>query len=343
MFSLYRFQSELLISFDTTTYFLHRKHMLTFNSINPVVLFGVLSGLSFLILATVITVVLKNRKPENTTFPKVLLIIKGWWIIATVLSIALLTGRAGFVLLTLVVSLKGVHEFLSIKRSQFLKPSLFIILTLLTTSHYSFLFLGWKNFFLFIVPTMTFIFLPLYFLIHRTIRGLIKDLWRTQSAIMLCVYFLSFIPGLFFLNDNPTALRKIDPEAAFLFLFFVTEMNDVFQFIAGKIFGQHKIVPELSPNKTLEGFIGGAVLTLCLSLILAPLLLQVELWQSAVIGICISLSGMTGDLMFSAIKRTFEVKDFAETIPGHGGVLDRVDSLIFTAPTLYCLMYLFIH
>jgi phosphatidate cytidylyltransferase len=88
---------------------------------------------------------------------------------------------------------------------------------------------------------------------------------------------------LVFLNDSPTATRTIDPTAAFLYLFFTTELNDVFQFLSGKLLGRTKLAPELSPNKTLEGFLGGLVLTSLLSLVLAPLFLDLLLWQAAVV------------------------------------------------------------
>ena len=213
----------------------------------------------------------------------------------------------------------------------------------LTIAHYSFISLGWKNFYLFIVPVMSYIYFPLLFLSRRKIDGLIQNLWVVQSGIMLCVYFLSFAPALMFLNVNPTAIRRIDPVTTFLFLFIVTELNDVFQFISGKLFGRKKLIVEISPNKTVAGLIGGIVASSVLSIVLGPMLIELHGWQSALTGFCIAISGVSGDLMFSSIKRTVGVKDFSNLIPGHGGVLDRLDSLVFTGPTLYCLMYVFIH
>lgn len=307
------------------------------------ILYGIAGGLSVLFLATVVAWALRLAKPHNATFPKVLRIVGGWWIIGGVLAFALLIGQLGLILLFLIVSLLGLKEFLGVKKTEFMGTTGFTCACLLAIAHFGFILLGWHNFFLFIVPVMSFIYLPFFFLLRRKMDGLLDSLWRTQSALMLCVYFLSFVPGLVFLNDNPTALRKIDPLLAFLFLFFVTELNDVFQFISGKLFGRHKIVPELSPNKTLEGFLGGMLLTCILSILLSPAMLGLRPHQGALLGFCLSISGMSGDLMFSAVKRTFGVKDFSDLIPGHGGVLDRVDSIIFTAPTLYCLMYIFIH
>lgn len=310
---------------------------------NPFILKIIGCGYGLLIFATVISYIFRHLKPQNQTFPKVLKIIGGWWIICALLTFSILLGQHGIVLLFLIASLLGLREYLSVQKLEFVRTPELAAMAVLTVAHYSFIILGWKNIFLFIVPLMSFIFLPYFFLARRKINGLIQNLWASQSALMLCVYFLSFVPGLVFLNDNPTAIRKIDPIAAFLFLFFTTELNDVFQFISGKLFGKLKLVAEISPNKTVAGFIGGLLCTSILSVIIAPIMLEINLWQSALLGFCISASGMSGDLMFSSLKRTYNVKDFSDLIPGHGGVLDRLDSMVFTAPTLYAGLYLFIH
>jgi phosphatidate cytidylyltransferase len=300
-------------------------------------------GLGFLLLATTLTVLLKLFRPQNVTYPKVLKIIGGWWIIGALIVFSLLLGERGLILLFLIASLLALKEYLSLQQLEFVRTPELVGMSLLTIVHYSFLLLGWKNFFLFIVPLFSFIYLPFFFLSRRKIQGLIANLWSAQSGLMLCVYFLSFVPGLIFLNDNETAIRKIDVLSAFLFLFFTTEMNDVFQFLNGKLFGKTKLVAEISPNKTLAGFIGGIICTILLSYFIAPPLLQLTAPQSIILGACISISGISGDLMFSSLKRTYGVKDFSDLIPGHGGVLDRLDSIIFTAPTLYSLMYIFLH
>ena len=314
-----------------------------FANLNPILVNTLLCGFAFLICVTVFTAWMKARKPDNKTFAKVWEIVGGWWIINVLLSIACLAGSRGLIALFLFVSLLALHEFLNIQKLTLVGSFERVAMVALALAHYTFVFLEWKNFYLFIVPIMTYIYLPFFVLSRRKIDGLIQNLWAAQSGLMLCVYALSFAPGLLFLNVNPTAQKVIDPVVAFLFLFITTEMNDVFQFVSGKSFGRRKLVVEISPNKTVAGFIGGILLTSLLSLVLAPIMLQINVWQSLLMGFCIAISGVSGDLMFSSLKRTAGVKDFSQLIPGHGGVLDRLDSIIFTAPTLYCLMYLFIH
>jgi phosphatidate cytidylyltransferase len=313
------------------------------NHLSPLLIYGLVGGFSFLICATLFTAVMKTRQPESKTFAKVWEIIGGWWIINSLLGVACLVGSSGLIVLFCFASLLALKEFLDVQKLTFVGPLEKFSLSALVLTHYVFIFLEWKNFFLFIVPVMTYIYLPFIMLSRRKIDGLIPNLWATQSGLMLCVYSLSFAPGLLFLNVHPSEVRRIDPVVAFLFLFLVTELNDVFQFISGKLFGRRKLVVEISPNKTVAGFVGGLIITSLLSLVLAPVMLDLNVWQSLLVGFCIALSGVSGDLMFSSIKRTVGVKDFSRVIPGHGGVLDRLDSIVFTAPTLYCLMYLFLH
>jgi phosphatidate cytidylyltransferase len=122
------------------------------------------------------------------------------------------------------------------------------------------------------------------------------------------------------------------------YLFILTALNDIAQFVSGKLFGRHKIAPGVSPNKTWQGLAGGIVISQVLSLALGSYLALAAPLTLAVFALLLSLAGFAGDLMFSAAKRRMKIKDFSTLIPGHGGILDRVDSLVLTAPLLYCLL-----
>ncbi len=117
-------------------------------------------------------------------------------------------------------------------------------------------------------------------------------------------------------------------------LFVLTALNDVAQFIAGKCFGKHCLAPMLSPNKTWQGALGGVMVTTTLALVIG------SYWQLAStasllgLGVTLAIFGIIGDLSLSYAKRQLGVKDFSQLIPGHGGILDRVDSLIFTTPVV---------
>ena len=123
-----------------------------------------------------------------------------------------------------------------------------------------------------------------------------------------------------------------------LFLVFLTEFNDVLQFTCGKLFGKHKILPKVSPNKTWEGFLGGLIITTILGYFLS-FLTPLSTPLIFLVSFMIAISGFVGDVVMSAIKRDVGVKDTGTSIPGHGGVLDRIDSLAYTAPVFFHIVY----
>lgn len=122
------------------------------------------------------------------------------------------------------------------------------------------------------------------------------------------------------------------------YLFILTALNDIGQFVAGKLFGQHRIAPVISPNKTWQGLAGGVLTSQVVSAVLGTYLSLAGFLVLAIYALVLSIAGFAGDIMFSAAKRYLSIKDFSALIPGHGGILDRVDSLVLTAPVLYCLL-----
>ncbi len=124
-----------------------------------------------------------------------------------------------------------------------------------------------------------------------------------------------------------------------LFLVLLTEANDIFQFLWGKTFGRRKVAPTVSPDKTYAGLIGGIISIVVLATIIGPRLTLLDTTRAFLAGILISVAGFAGDLCFSALKRDLGIKDFGATLPGHGGVLDRVNSLVFTAPLFFHFVY----
>lgn len=119
----------------------------------------------------------------------------------------------------------------------------------------------------------------------------------------------------------------------------MTQFNDICQYIWGKILGKHKIIPKVSPNKTWEGFLGGLITTTCVASITAPLLTPLTTTQGVFAGALIGIGGFIGDVVISSIKRDLQIKDSSTLIPGHGGILDRLDSLIYTAPLFFHFLY----
>ncbi len=120
-----------------------------------------------------------------------------------------------------------------------------------------------------------------------------------------------------------------------LLLILLTQFNDIAQFCWGKTVGHSKVAPKVSPGKTWGGLLGGVATTVCMSCLLGPWLTFMDLPRSAIIGFIVGVSGFFGDLSISALKRDLAVKDSGFALPGHGGILDRVDSLTFAAPLYF--------
>ena len=155
------------------------------------------------------------------------------------------------------------------------------------------------------------------------------------------IYGLSH--SLFLFDVSSVHEPLVGSAGWFLFLVLLTEMNDIMQAIVGRKFGKHKVTPHVSPKKSLEGLLGGLVASVVLSVFLAPFLTTLLVGRNLMFGIglavsagiLISLAGFLGDINMSAIKRDAGVKDGSTLLPGMGGVIDRIDSLIFTSPAFF--------
>ena len=195
---------------------------------------------------------------------------------------------------------------------------------------------GYYSLFLIFIPIFMHVWIPFILVI----RGVTEDIGRAMAVLptqlMLTVFgisHLAFLLALPSLTSYPLGGRGL-----LLFVVFITEMNDVFQFTWGKLFGRYKIIPKVSPNKTWEGFIGGIATSTvvgCYLRFLTPFSFN----QALIISFSVACAGFIGDVVVSALKRDIGKKDTGNTIPGHGGILDRIDSLAMTAPVFFHIVY----
>jgi phosphatidate cytidylyltransferase len=205
---------------------------------------------------------------------------------------------------------------------------------------------------------------PLYPAITVAIIGsLVVELTRHQEQGVLASWALTLVGALYlsWLFSHFILLRALDtpllagwltplhlgiePGAAWIyFVLAITWIQDTAAYFAGKNLGRHKMAPILSPKKTWEGAAGGLLGSILAGIICVPLLgLPITLAQAALLGLVGGIVGPLGDLAESMIKRQVGLKDAGNLIPGHGGILDRADSLLFTGPVLYYLIWLFTH
>ncbi|MBW6460547.1 MAG: phosphatidate cytidylyltransferase [Bacteroidales bacterium] len=116
--------------------------------------------------------------------------------------------------------------------------------------------------------------------------------------------------------------------------------HDTFAYLTGIYLGKHKLWERVSPKKTIEGSLGGLIFAIAASVILSLFFTELTAWQWAIAAVIISVTGTFGDLSESLLKRKFNVKDSGQVFPGHGGMLDRIDSILFSAPAMFCYLFL---
>jgi phosphatidate cytidylyltransferase len=193
--------------------------------------------------------------------------------------------------------------------------------------------IGWYGMFVLFIPVYMFLFLPLRLVLAGQPAGFVRSVSQLQWGLMAFVFGLSHL-GQLLRFAEPLPGAGVNGRTLLLFLVFVTEMSDVLQYCWGKLFGRTKILPTISPNKTWEGFLGGILTTAALSLVVR-FLTPFPPGETFGVALLICVTGFFGGAVMSAVKRDLGTKDFGSIIPGHGGVLDRVDSLCYSAPVFF--------
>ncbi|HNO79123.1 MAG TPA: phosphatidate cytidylyltransferase [Phycisphaerae bacterium] len=296
-------------------------------------LLGIVLGV--LLLATIVGKILAARATTEKSKRLIANLnarTRAWWIMVLIFSVSICLGG-----LTTVV-LFGLSSFLAFREFVTLTPTrrgdhraLFWAFFAIIPIQYVLIGIQWYGLFAIFIPVYAFLFIPIRVALGGDPVNFLGRTSRVQWGLMVCVYFVSHVPALLMLDIPGYSGRN----ASLLFFFIlIVQMNDVFQYLWGNLFGRRAIAPVISPNKTWEGFIGGLISSTAVGAALywtTPFLA----WQSAALAFAIAGMGFAGDLTMSAVKRDLGVKDYSNMIPGHGGVLDRLDSLSFAAPFFF--------
>ena len=288
-----------------------------------------------LIIGTLVYLYLSRRHPDNDYHELKLRIRSWWWMIAIVFVVLYLPIQYTLVFVAF-LSFMALKEFLSIVPTRMTDRRVIFWAYLSIPFQYYWLSMGWYGMYIIFIPVYMFLYLPMVAVLIGDTKGFIRSAGIIHWALMLTVFCVSHMAYLL-------VLPSMNPDAGsmgmLLFLLVFTQFNDVCQYVWGKSFGKHKIVPKVSPNKTWEGFIGGAATIIIASYFVAPYLTPLTSVQGLVAGMIIAFSGFIGDLVISSVKRDLQIKDTSQFIPGHGGILDRIDSLMFTAPLFFHYIY----
>ncbi|MEM6838778.1 MAG: phosphatidate cytidylyltransferase [Cyanobacteria bacterium P01_C01_bin.120] len=265
--------------------------------------------------------------------------LRSWWMIITLFSLSLALHRTGTILFWALLSFVALREYVSLIPTRLSDRRVIIWAYSAIGLQYLWVYLGWYGMFLIFIPVYVFLFLPLRMVLIGETKGFLNAVSTIHWGVMLTVYALSHLAYLVTLPDglNPVA----GGIGLLVYLVLLTEVNDIAQYCWGKWLGRRPVIPKVSPGKTIAGLLGGIVTTTVIAAFLAPWLTPFSLPAAAGLGLLLSLTGFMGDVTVSALKRDLEIKDSGTLIPGHGGILDRIDSLTYTAPLFFHILIYF--
>ncbi len=267
--------------------------------------------------------------------------IKAWWWMLGALAIAFWIGKTGVVVLFAFISLQALREFISVTYTRVgdhraLLWCFFVFLPL----QYVLIGMDWYGLFSILIPVYAFLLLPISASLSTDTKHFLERAAKVQWGLMICVYCISHVPALLTLPIEGFEGRNLQ---LIVFLVLTVQSSDVFQYVWGKLFGKRKLAPQISPSKTLEGLVGGVLTSTAVGAALYWIT-PFNVWQAALVALTINILGFFGGFVLSAIKRDRGLKDWGAMIEGHGGMLDRVDSISFSAPIFFhILRYWWVH
>lgn len=303
-----------------------------FHGLPTPLLLAVASVYGLLLVASVTVRLLMARYPEQD-FGELKLRVDSWWIMVFVFTLAVLLNRTLTLAFLGVVSFLALKEYLSMIPTRRADRRVLFYAYLSIPIQYFWIGISWYGMFIIFIPVYVFLFLPLRMLLAGHTEKFLSAAGTLHWGLMVTVFGISHAAYLVVVPEAGV-VRANGPSLLF-YLVFLTEINDVAQYIWGKLLGRHPVAPKVSPKKTWEGLLGGVTTTVVLAVVLAPHLTPMSVGMSVIAGMIIGFGGFAGDIIISAVKRDIGVKDSGALIPGHGGILDRIDSLSFTAPLFF--------
>lgn len=284
---------------------------------------------ALLIFASAIAAILRRAAPGEAA-TELSRRVMSWWVMILIFTVAILTNRVVSTVFLALVSFLALKEYLSLIPTRRVDRSVLLWAYLAIPVQFYFAHVESFGFFMVWIPVWMFLFLPARITLGGVTEGYLQAVGTLSWGLMMTVFALSHTAMLLAFG-----VSRGFGAGPLLFLVALTQFNDVAQFTWGKLFGRHKIVPTVSPKKTWEGFLGGLFTTIAAAAFAGPFLTPMNTAWSALAGAIIASAGFLGDITLSATKRDLGVKDASNLIQGHGGILDRVDSLIYAAPVFF--------
>ncbi len=258
--------------------------------------------------------------------------INAWWVMVGVIGLAFCFGKGGVVVLFFLISFYALREFITLAYTRpgdhvAVAAAFYIALPV----QYGLVWIEWYGLYSIFIPVYAFLVLPILASLGGDTRRFLERTAKIQWGLMISVFCISHVPALLTLGVPGYEGRNL---LLIVFLVLVVQGSDVLQYVWGKLFGRRKVAPLLSPSKTWEGLIGGVASATALGAALHWITPFTPM-EAACIAFVICVMGFFGGLVMSAIKRDRGVKDWGHMIEGHGGMLDRLDSVVFAAPIFF--------
>ncbi len=304
--------------------------------LQPVVIQALAGIFGLLTLASVVVWGIRSRLQVSAR-SELVSRIQSWWVMLVIFTVAMAITRNLSLIFFAFVSFLALKEYLSLVPTRRADRRVMFWAYLTIPAQYLLVGVEWYGMFIILIPVYAFLLLPMRMVLAGETRHFLRAAGTLHWGVMAMVFSISHVAYLLVLPE------EINPGAGggglVLYLVFLTQFNDVAQYCWGKLLGRHKVLPTISPGKTSEGLIGGVITTLALAWLLAPWLTPMSPGQALAAGLLIGMGGFIGDVTISALKRDLGVKDSGSLLPGHGGILDRIDSLIYTAPLFFHFIY----
>jgi len=289
--------------------------------------------LGFILVALMVaTALIYTRFPTQELKER----INSWWIIIGFFTAGAMLNTAAAMFFFAFLSYLALKEYFTLIPSRQTDRRVMFYAYLSIIPQYYFAGIGWYGMFIIWIPVFLFLLLPFRQVLTGETKGFLENTSRVQWGLMMFVFGLSHLAYMITLPSVEG--ESVGGTELVLYLVLLTELNDILQYLWGKSIGKRKIIPKVSPNKTVEGFVG-AFVSIGILAVLFSFLTPFGWLQALVAGMIISGGGFIGDVVISMIKRDIGVKDSGNMLPGHGGILDRVDSLIYTTPLFFHYVY----
>ncbi len=310
--------------------------MRIFDYFIPLEIIYVFTGVySVLVGCSVIFRILYFRK-KSSKIKELITKVDSWWKMVIGITIIVVAPPIYGTIIIGYVSFVALREMMSIGKLRASDRIAMLACYLCIPIQYYLAYHNYYHEFLYFIPLVMFSTIAIILVLTGDTKLIGRSMSILPAMLMLTVYFLSYMVLLF---NVPTPYGLAGSGGLILFLVAITAFNDVFQFTWGKLLGKKKILPKISPNKTWVGFIGGVLTTGVLAFLISDLT-PLDGLHAFLIGLALGVMGFLGDVLISAIKRDLKLKDTSDLIPGHGGAMDRLDSIIFTTPLFYHLLIL---